>query len=74
MSWGYRFYDFEAFLRTYPEASPSRQSDHADRRRWHPLLPKDDDALVRELVRSFLAYLGAEMTANSVSSRRGGYS
>jgi hypothetical protein len=42
--------------------------------RWHPLLPKDDDAVVRQSVRSFLAYLGAEMTENSVSSRRGGYS
>ena len=27
---------------------------------WKPLLPKDDDALVRELVRTFLAYLGVE--------------
>ena len=35
-------------------------------RHWNPLLPKDDDALVRELVRSFLAYLGAEMTENGV--------
>lgn len=34
-------------------------------RRWNPLLPKDDDALVRELVRTFLAYLGAEMTENA---------
>ena len=31
-------------------------------RHWNPLLPKDDDALVRELVRSFVAYLGAEIT------------
>ena len=35
-------------------------------RHWNPLLPKDDDALVRELLRSFLAYLGAEMTENDV--------
>ena len=35
-------------------------------RHWSPLLPKDDDALVRELVRSFLAYLGVEMTENGV--------
>jgi len=28
-------------------------------RRWAPLLPKDDDVLVRELVRTFLTYLGA---------------
>jgi len=35
-------------------------------RRWNPLLPKDDDTLVRELVRTFLAFLGAEMTENGV--------
>ena len=33
---------------------------------WRPLLPKDDDALVRELVRTFLSYLGSEMTENGV--------
>jgi AcrR family transcriptional regulator len=38
----------------------------ATSRHWIPLLPKDDDALVRELVRSFLAYLGAEMAENGV--------
>jgi AcrR family transcriptional regulator len=35
-------------------------------RRWNLLLSKDDDALVRELVRTFLAYLSAEMTENGV--------
>ena len=30
-------------------------------RGWAPLLPKNDDVLMRELVRSFLAYLGAEI-------------
>lgn len=35
-------------------------------RHWNPLLPKDDDALVRKLVRAFPAYLGAEMTENGV--------
>ena len=38
----------------------------ATSRLWNLLLPKDDDALVRELVRTFLAYLGAEMTENGV--------
>jgi len=33
---------------------------------WRPLLPKDDDALVRELVGAFLAYLGVEMTEGGV--------
>jgi len=31
MSRAYRFSDFEAFLRKHSEASPSRQSGHADR-------------------------------------------
>jgi AcrR family transcriptional regulator len=31
---------------------------------WRPLLPKNDDALVRELVRTFLAYLDVETTEN----------
>ena len=35
-------------------------------RHWNPLLPKDDENLARELVRCFLAYLGAEMTENGV--------
>jgi AcrR family transcriptional regulator len=34
--------------------------------RWRQLLPKDDDALVRELVRTFLAYLGAEKLETGV--------
>jgi AcrR family transcriptional regulator len=29
---------------------------------WNPLLPKNDEALVRELVRAFMAYLNAETT------------
>ena len=33
---------------------------------WRPLLPKNDDALVRELVRTFLAYLCADITENAV--------
>ena len=36
-------------------------------RRWNPLLPKDDDALARELVRTFLTYLGTGMTENGVA-------
>lgn len=30
-------------------------------RGWAPLLPKDDDVLVRELLRTFLAYLGGDI-------------
>jgi AcrR family transcriptional regulator len=36
-------------------------------RGWAPLLPKDDDVLVRELVRAFLTYLGVEMTNKGLS-------
>jgi hypothetical protein len=36
-------------------------------RRWNPLLPKNDDALARELVRTFLTYLGTGMTENGVA-------
>jgi len=33
--------------------------DH-DLRYWQALIPKDDQALKRELLRNFLSYLGAE--------------
>ena len=35
-------------------------------RLWNPLLPKDDDALARELVRTFLTYLGTGTTEDGV--------
>jgi len=41
-----------------------------DLRAWKGLLPRDDQALKRELTRAFLSYLGVESRSRPSSRRR----